>query len=244
MNIKKLIKFPIIISVIMLLLSILPLPYGYYTLLRIIVCGTAIYLVWFSYKLSKMVWVWIMGGIAILFNPLIPIHLNKGTWVFIDLIISILFLIFLRLYKNESNTQKKTKPDNTIPDDSIDPKGVYRYMRKKEVNLYQEYLNKIFDVLNIEEKDYGYQWTKEDGDKILEITQEAKEKYNLNFLYFQTMLEQYVDADRMIRQLHKENWVRTVTGYDLPLELQSFEDDFFPDAYSIFSDVVERFCER
>ena len=47
------------------------------------------------------------------------------------------------------------------------------------------------------------------------------------------MLEQYLDADSMIRQLHRQNWARTVTGFEKPVELSSFQEDFFPDAQTI-----------
>src|SRR3989338_5905720 len=53
---NKMMRPPVIISVIMLLLAIFPFPYGYYTLLRLVVCGTAIYLTWFAKLINKMGW--------------------------------------------------------------------------------------------------------------------------------------------------------------------------------------------
>ena len=35
-------------------------------------------------------WVWVLGGIGLLFNPLIPVYLSKGVWVLIDLITAVL----------------------------------------------------------------------------------------------------------------------------------------------------------
>ncbi len=105
MNNKQLIKVPIVLSLIMLLLAILPVwPYGYYTLLRLVVCGTAIYLVWFSKAINKQAWMWVMGFIVLLFNPLIPIRLGKEMWVFIDLVIAVIFIIYLFKLRN-----RKTK---------------------------------------------------------------------------------------------------------------------------------------
>lgn len=91
----KIIKVPIVVSIAMLFLAILPLPYGYYTLLRLVVCGTAVYLTWFAKTINKQGWMWAMGFIALLFNPLIPIHLDKTSWVFIDLVVAIIFSITL-----------------------------------------------------------------------------------------------------------------------------------------------------
>ena len=66
----------------MLLLALAPLPYGYYTLLRLVVCGVGAYGASLAYGLGKQGWVLILGLIALLFNPLVPVHLesrNVGT---------------------------------------------------------------------------------------------------------------------------------------------------------------------
>jgi len=84
----------------MLLLAIPPIwPYGYYTLLRLVVCGVSIYVVLEAKKSKLNSWMWGMGFIALLFNPLIPIHLNKGLWAVIDLGVAAVFAILLSKYK-------------------------------------------------------------------------------------------------------------------------------------------------
>jgi hypothetical protein len=83
-----------VISIIMLLLAIPTFwPYGYYVLLRWVVSISAVFLVWAAYDLKKTFWVVLMGMVAILFNPLIPIHLDKETWVVIDLVVAVLFVV-------------------------------------------------------------------------------------------------------------------------------------------------------
>jgi hypothetical protein len=52
-------------------------PYGYYTILRFVVCGVAGYGIFISMELDKNVWAWILGITAVLFNPILPIHLNR-----------------------------------------------------------------------------------------------------------------------------------------------------------------------
>jgi len=91
---KSPIRIPIVTSIIMLLLAIPPIwPYGYYTLLRLVVSGTSIYLAWSARQVNKEGWLWAMGFVALLFNPIIPVHLDKFTWGAIDLGIAILFII-------------------------------------------------------------------------------------------------------------------------------------------------------
>lgn len=101
---KEIIKYKNIASVItivMLLVAIADLPYGYYTLLRCVVTASAIFLVWTAYESKRTFWLFLMGIVAILFNPLIPIHLDKETWVIIDFIVAILFLVSIFKIKSK-----------------------------------------------------------------------------------------------------------------------------------------------
>lgn len=66
-------------------------PYGFYTLLRIVVCASAVYLAWFSSQVNKGSWLWIFAFVALLFNPFIPVRLARDAWVLIDLATAVLF---------------------------------------------------------------------------------------------------------------------------------------------------------
>ena len=80
----------------MLLLSIFSgWPYGYYTLLRLVVFITSGFVTIAAYKMQKYGWMIGVGLAALLFNPLVPIHLDKTTWRVIDFIVSVLFLTLL-----------------------------------------------------------------------------------------------------------------------------------------------------
>lgn len=92
-----------IIAVILLVLALGRHPYGYYKLLRLVVCGVTVYGVYFAAKMEKIGWVWPFGIIAVLFNPLIPIYLRRGTWQFIDLAVAgLLLLSIFSLRKSQS----------------------------------------------------------------------------------------------------------------------------------------------
>ena len=93
------IKPPAVASIIMLLLAIFPLPYGYYALLRLVVCFTGIFLAWHSYRMQKIPWVWAMGLIALLFNPVIPVYLGRGLWLIVDIVVAVVLGIFLFKFK-------------------------------------------------------------------------------------------------------------------------------------------------
>ena len=80
---------------VILLIGILPLPIGYYTLSRMVVCGCALYFTHKFYKRKDSTNIWIFGFISVLYNPIIPIYLyEKFIWIIVNLITIFLF------YKN------------------------------------------------------------------------------------------------------------------------------------------------
>lgn len=93
---NKLVKEPIVISIVMLFIGIFNVPYGYYTLLRIIIFLTSSYLAFFAFQNQKRAWGWIFCFCLILFNPFIPIHFNKGTWAGIDFVVAIFIALFMK----------------------------------------------------------------------------------------------------------------------------------------------------
>ncbi len=96
---------PSAISIIMLLLAIPPIwPYGYYTLLRLVVCGTSAFIAYTAHTLNKQVLTYTLGFIALLFNPLIPIHLDKELWSVIDLIAAIIIFVSIWPLKSDKQT--------------------------------------------------------------------------------------------------------------------------------------------
>lgn len=68
-------------------------PYGYYILLRWVISFSAIYLGYKFYESKTISWALILWSIAFLFNPFLPVYLDKGIWVTIDLISAIIFFI-------------------------------------------------------------------------------------------------------------------------------------------------------
>jgi hypothetical protein len=69
-------------------------PYGFYQLLRFIVFGTAIYVVIQTLR-DRQYWPWIMSGIAILFNPVLPISFTQDDWQAIDFGVALVFVVAL-----------------------------------------------------------------------------------------------------------------------------------------------------
>ncbi len=68
------------------------MPYGYYLLLRLVLCGIALYLL-FGAGLRLIDWQrWTLGAVAVLYNPLLPIRLgDKGLWTIVNVATLVLF---------------------------------------------------------------------------------------------------------------------------------------------------------
>lgn len=75
--------------------------YGFFTILRFVVFATTAYVAWMAYEVQKERWVWIFGFVAVLFNPFFPVHLERDTWVVIDLITGIFLLATTFFFKLE-----------------------------------------------------------------------------------------------------------------------------------------------
>ena len=75
-------------------IGLFPMPYGYYFLSRIVVCVCAIFFASQLYRVSEQSSVFIFVGIAVLYNPLFPIHLgDKSIWIAVNVITGILFML-------------------------------------------------------------------------------------------------------------------------------------------------------
>lgn len=80
-----------------LLVGLLPLPYGYYTFLRIAVCLSAVIAAYLAFKVRSQIdaYAAISLAVAIAFNPIVPIYLNKGLWSIIDVVAAIWFALLI-----------------------------------------------------------------------------------------------------------------------------------------------------
>ena len=95
-----------LISIALVLIALFPLPYGYYIFLRIamfISMGILAYYQW-TQKQSIDIWVAILVGFAILYNPIIPVHLTREIWSVLNILTAAgvgLHMIFGRKEQNE-----------------------------------------------------------------------------------------------------------------------------------------------
>jgi hypothetical protein len=93
-----------IAPIIAMAIGALPMPYGYYTLSRLVVSGCSLYFAHRLYRENQTPFVWIFGFFAILYNPIIPIHLyQKEIWMAVNILTAIVFFL-----KREDDLKEKS----------------------------------------------------------------------------------------------------------------------------------------
>ena len=68
-------------------------PYDYYTVMRWVVCGVSAFGAFQAVQSGKSGWAWLLAVFALAFNPFIPVHLKRNTWMFIDPAVAALLLL-------------------------------------------------------------------------------------------------------------------------------------------------------
>lgn len=77
----------------MLVVAVLPLPYGYFMFLRLVITAAAAYVAYENFNKDIPVWGIIFVGVSLLFNPFYIVYFDKPLWVVIDIVVAALFFI-------------------------------------------------------------------------------------------------------------------------------------------------------
>ena len=88
-----------LLPIALVLAALAPLPYGYYVFLRIVLCGACALLAFSDYRRKQSNNLWLVGLLllAVIYNPLIPVHLEREVWAPINVATAgFLFLHMLR----------------------------------------------------------------------------------------------------------------------------------------------------
>ena len=84
---KPTIWIPQAIASVMLLVALNPEnPYGYYVLLRWVVCGIFAFLAFKALEEEKIEWAWALGITAAVYNPFIKMHLGRELWSVVNVV--------------------------------------------------------------------------------------------------------------------------------------------------------------
>lgn len=86
-----------LVLAILLLVCLLPMPYGYYTLIRFVAMVVFGCMAVSYYQQKNMTLTVVMGALALLFQPFVKIALGRCVWNVVDVVVAAgLILIWLR----------------------------------------------------------------------------------------------------------------------------------------------------
>jgi hypothetical protein len=66
-------------------IALLPLPYGYYQVMRWVVAASCAWLAVSAHRSGHEGWVWCWAVIAGVYNPIVPVHASRGVWSVVNL---------------------------------------------------------------------------------------------------------------------------------------------------------------
>lgn len=97
-----------------LLLCLAPMPYGYFTLVRILATVVFSLYAYRCYMAKKEVFTWVFVTLALLFQPFAKVGLGRTVWNIIDVIVAI-GLVVLFIYDRKKGGSKTVVNGNTPP---------------------------------------------------------------------------------------------------------------------------------
>jgi len=81
-------------------------PYGYYILLRWIVCPIFTYLAWSTFTAGRSPWIWSLAVNAGIYNPVFPVHLGRTIWTAVN--IASVALLVISFFAGKRPGQERT----------------------------------------------------------------------------------------------------------------------------------------
>lgn len=75
-------------------------PNDFYTIVRLVVCVSSVFFAVAANATRQRPWSWLMTANALLFNPVLPLHLLSSTWRVVDIVVALEFLTWLITHRH------------------------------------------------------------------------------------------------------------------------------------------------
>ena len=105
--------WPLRLSIALLLLALLPMPYGYYELLRLVVFLTTGAIVYQQFKTSHSLGFQgvLLALTALAYNPVFRIHLNRELWGWVNLVtVGLLVVVLVQRLGETPESPRNSSP--------------------------------------------------------------------------------------------------------------------------------------
>jgi hypothetical protein len=108
------------VSILALCLAAFRLPTAnFQVLLEFVICVTALLVVSQAVRLRSYLWAAGFSAIAVLFNPIAPVALSRRTWLWLDWICFIAFLVSLAAPKRQPRLSEPSMANPTAGRQSL-----------------------------------------------------------------------------------------------------------------------------
>ena len=84
-----------IVMAALLLVCLVPMPYGYYQLVRFVAVAVFAYLAYEYYKVNRVGVCYIFVALALLFQPFFKVALGRTVWNIVDVIVAAFLMVLL-----------------------------------------------------------------------------------------------------------------------------------------------------
>ena len=84
-----------IIMVVLLLLCLADMPYGYFTLVRFVAAFLFGYMAYEFFQVEKSGLGWTFVALTLLFQPFLRFHLGRAVWNVVDVVVAIGLIVLL-----------------------------------------------------------------------------------------------------------------------------------------------------
>ena len=107
----RMIRLYFVVPAAMALLALLDMPYGYYQLLRLVVAAASAFIAVAAWQRGAHVAVIAFGLLALIYNPIAPLHLKREMWEFVNVGTAAVFLVALAVAEvQDRRTRAKASP--------------------------------------------------------------------------------------------------------------------------------------
>jgi hypothetical protein len=100
-------RIPLAISVVALTIAVIgDMPYDFFVLLRVLIFVTCVACLTALRKAGRQstIWLWVIVTAAVVYNPLLPIHLHRETWEWMNIATIPVFCVLAVLIKGTQRT--------------------------------------------------------------------------------------------------------------------------------------------
>lgn len=87
--------------IVFLIVALFPIrAYGFYVLLKFVICGGCAFLAVNASEEERKHMVWILGGLAVLYNPIVRFPLGREIWTVVNVVTILGLVVNMKGIKN------------------------------------------------------------------------------------------------------------------------------------------------